>query len=185
MRLLVLLLTAAAAAPALAASDPVAACKANHADDLEAYARCLEAALRSDSGEQGQPELQAAAAKEDGAKASSPAQAPDARDSRPAEAREAKKPAPTGLGAEQIREERQDEPDEVQVVIVGATYNAAGLGTFRTEDGQVWRETSKSPPRRQLEPEQRYEASIVRGKLGGYRMHVEGIRWMKTVRRVE
>lgn len=93
--------------------------------------------------------------------------------------------APTGLGAEQVREPRGEEDEEVTVRIVAVTYDARGLGTFRTADGQVWKETTAAPANRRLDAEKEYGARIVRSWLGGYRMHVDGVRWMKTVRRIE
>lgn len=91
-------------------------------------------------------------------------------------------PLPDSMGAEQVREVRDE---ALSVGIVAATYNARGLGTFRLENGQVWRETTASPERKRLKPTRRYTARIVRGKVGGYRMHVDGVRWMKTVERLE
>ena len=91
----------------------------------------------------------------------------------------------TGLGAEQVREPREEDGDEVTVRIVAVTYDARGLGTFRTADGQVWKETTPAPANRRLDPDEEYGARIVRSWLGGYRMHVDGVRWMKTVRRIE
>lgn len=74
---------------------------------------------------------------------------------------------------------------EIAVTIVATSYNGKGLATFRCADGQVWRETMASPERRRLDPEREYTARIVRGTFGGYRMHVDGVRWMKTVERIE
>jgi hypothetical protein len=96
---------------------------------------------------------------------------------------------PGGLGAEQViatkrhRDEADAEPMKVEIVSV--TYDAGGLGTFRMHDGQLWRETSAAPARRRLKPGTQYSARIVAGSLGGYRMHVEGVPWMKTVKRLE
>ena len=151
--------------PALSVADPIAACRAAHAGDLEGYARCLEDELRALTAA---PVVQSS--RPDGKE-----KAPRAADS-----------APRGLGSEQVRDASEESGDEeASVVIVSATYDRSGLGTFRMEDGQVWRETSRSPTRRHLEPDRRYEARIERGKLGGYRLHVDGVRWMKTVRRIE
>jgi hypothetical protein len=159
MRRLLFLFAGLAAASALPASDPVAACRAEHAVDSSEYVACLEAALRAQDSDHGdQPET-----------AGSEVDA-----------------GPSGLGAEQVRKLQRDaENEEVSVQIVSTTYNAWGLGTFRTEDGQIWRETTRSPERRRLAPDAQYTARIVRAKIGGYRMHVEGIRWMKTVERIE
>jgi hypothetical protein len=86
------------------------------------------------------------------------------------------------MGAEQVRD---TDGEELSVRIVGTTYDPRGLGTFRMQNGQVWRETTVSPQRKHLRSDKRYTARIVRGKVGGYRMHVDGVRWMKTVERVE
>jgi len=162
MRFLILVLIGLTATPAGAARDPVAVCRAEEADS-QAYVACLEAALRAcdcrpgDDGENAGPTV-------------------------PGDA------GPSGLGAEQVRDvavPRGGDNEELSVRIVGTTYNARELGTFRTDNGQVWRETTPSPERRRLKPDEQYVARIVRGKLGGYRMYVEGIRHMKTVERIE
>lgn len=92
---------------------------------------------------------------------------------------------PTGLGADQVRSRAQTSAEPVQVTIVAVSYNAAGLGTFRMADGQVWRETTPSPERRRLKPGREYPARIEVGRVGGFRLFVEGVRWMKTVERLE
>jgi hypothetical protein len=163
MRLVLYL--AIACAPTFSVADPIAACRAAYADDLKGYAGCLEAELRA----------LGAAAGGDAAEAG-----PDA-ERKPDEVS-----VPDGLGAEQVRSARQESSDDgVFVVIVDAAYDRSGLGTFRMEDGQVWRETTRSPRRHHLDPEERYEARIERGKLSGYRLYVDGVRWMKTVKRLE
>jgi hypothetical protein len=94
----------------------------------------------------------------------------------------------TGLGAEQVvASQRQADPsaDAATVRITSATYNVLELGTFRLDNGQVWRETMKSPAHRRLAPDTEYTARIERGRAGGYRMRVDGIKWMKRVERVE
>ena len=81
-----------------------------------------------------------------------------------------------------------DDPNadpEIAVQIIATTYDSRGIGTFRCADGQVWRETMASPERKRLDPEREYTARIVRGTFGGYRMHVDGVRAMKTVERIE
>jgi|SRR5690606_6207910 len=162
MRLVLYLIIACA--PTLSIADPIAACRAAHADDLKSYASCLEAELRAFG----------AAAGNEGAEAGA------------AEGEQDDASVPDGLGAEQVRSVRQEgSEDGVSVVIVDTTYDRSGLGTFRMEDGQVWRETTRSPRRHHLDPEERYEARIERGKLSGYRLYVDGVRWMKTVKRLE
>lgn len=179
------LLFALAPLAARAAVDPAAGCRAAHAADPEAHIACLEAALQ-DARRNAEPALATPGAvlpEEHAAAAAAgpatPGEVPGVASAEPA--------APTGMGAEQVRAmEQKEAPEEEQVLhIVGTSYNSRGLGTFRTEEGQVWRETTPSPERRRLEPDQKYTARIVRSKFGGYRMHVEGVRWMKTVERIE
>lgn len=175
MRIPVILLISLTAAPAFAAPDPVRHCRAEHGGDPAAHIRCLEAALGAtdDYAIVPEQEIEAESANE-ATSAEVPAVVPDT--------------AAGGLGAEQVARAtaRQAESgdQEVSVEIVEVSYRA-GLGTFRTGDGQVWRETMASPERRRLDEDRQYSARIVRGRLGGYRMHVEGVRWMKTVERVE
>jgi hypothetical protein len=122
----------AAAAPA---SDPVAECRAAHADDPPAHIACLERALRAGAEELG-----------------------------------AKPPE------ERVR--------EVVVEIVAASY-ASGFGVFELADGQVWRETEKTPEQLRLKSGTRYRARIERGTVGGYRMYIDGVRRMIKVKRVK
>jgi hypothetical protein len=77
-----------------------------------------------------------------------------------------------------------DRVREVQVEIVAASY-ANGLGVFELADGQVWRETERTPEQLRLEPGTHYRARIERGTLGGYRMYVDGVRRMLKVKRVK
>jgi hypothetical protein len=51
-------------------------------------------------------------------------------------------------------------------------------------DGQVWRETEKTPQHQRLQAARTYDARTTRGTLGGYRMHVDGERRMLKVRRI-
>ncbi len=153
---LITLLLAALPAAAIDAGDAIDACRAAHGGDPAAHIACLEAALR-------------------GPVAAPASQAPVAE-------------VPTGLGAEQVvASQRQADPsaEAASVRIVAATYNALELGTFRLDNGQVWRETMKSPPHRRLAPDTEYTATIERGRAGGYRMRVDGIKWMKRVERLE
>ena len=150
----VVLFAAAAALSRPAASDPADDCAARHGGDSDAHIACLVAALRA--GEGGTVE------------------APPPR-------------ATAGLGTEQIRQAQPDKGKadrEVPVRIVQASYDRAGIGTYRTEDGQVWKETMPSPAHRRLAADKPYTGRIVRGLLGGYRLHVDGIRHMKTVKRI-
>jgi len=92
------------------------------------------------------------------------------------------------LGDEQVRaNERRatDEREVSRVTIVSSDYNAQGLGVFRMEDGQLWRETESTPERKRLKPNTQYTARIERGTLGGYRLYVDGIRRMHKVERVK
>jgi hypothetical protein len=175
---------------ALPATDPVVDCRAAHAADPRAHIACLEAALQGrdlepvkDPVVRAEP---AAAEQNVAAQATEPAIAGTAIERVVATA-ETAPPPPTGMGAEQVLAgEQSDTPDEELVLhIIGSSYNSRGLGTFRTEEGQVWRETTPSPERRRLKPDRQYTARIVRSNLGGYRMHVDGVRWMKTVERIE
>lgn len=101
---------------------------------------------------------------------------------------EAAPPSPAGLGAEQAkaRQRAPDAPTEQAAVrIVSVRYTASGLGVFRMADGQVWLETVASPERHRLEPGREYAALIERGKLGGYRLYVDGVKWMYKVERLQ
>jgi lipoprotein-anchoring transpeptidase ErfK/SrfK len=152
--------------PALAEIDPVQACRDAHAGDPQAHIACLEAALAGRTGAAERPVPAPEPAREP-APVATPAQ------------------EPTGLGADQVRSRTQISAEPVQVIIVAVSYNAAGLGTFRMSDGQVWRETTPSPERRRLKPGREYPARIEVGRVGGFRLFVEGVRWMKTVERLE
>lgn len=95
---------------------------------------------------------------------------------------------PVGLGAEQvqsIQKSRDAPPEQVMVRIVSTSYNSMDLGVFRMEDGQVWRETETTPRHQRLAPDRQYSARIERGRLGGYRMYVEGVRRMIKLERLE
>lgn len=156
MRIFITFMLIVGAIPTLAIANPIDACRVAHAGNTGAHIACLEAALRD-------------------------------RDAEPP-ASVSESGAPKGLGAEQVLATRQLRDDSVEpliVRIVSASYDSQGLGTFRMEDGQVWRETAPAPEHRRLKPETQYAARIVPSRLGGYRMHVEGVRWMKTVRRLE
>jgi len=147
---------------AAAVADPVVECRERYAENAQKHIACLEAALnaRGDSPVD--------KAKESGSESVSEPE--------------------SGLGAEQVRNRQSTGDSRVNgqdMRILSASYNARGLGTFRMANGQVWRETMASPERRRLQPDQEYKARIVRGKIGGYRMHVEGVRWMMTVERIE
>jgi hypothetical protein len=94
--------------------------------------------------------------------------------------------APASLGAEQVRSNRpKDTIEEVTVQIANASYGFDGMGLFRMADGQVWKSTESTPREQRLEPGRSYEARIERGKLGGYRMYVEGGRRMIKVMRTQ
>lgn len=189
MRILALLALLALPLPALpaAASDAIEACRAAHRDDPAAHIGCLEAALRGPVAAPAPP----AAAPVRSAAESPPRVAPEV--SPPAASSSLPGPTPvaetpTGLGAEQVvASQRQADPtaDAATVRVISATYNLLELGTFRLDNGQVWRETMKSPAHRRLAPDTEYTARIERGRAGGYRMRVDGIKWMKRVERLE
>ncbi|MCM2310615.1 MAG: hypothetical protein NDI84_04350 [Steroidobacteraceae bacterium] len=168
---------------ASAATDPIAACRAAHAGDSAAHIVCLEDALRASGA------APAAVAKLDGASPAAVAPvAPVAAVPVSGTTAAAPEPRPTGLGAEQAaaRQRAPDAaPEQVAVRIVSVTYNAGGLGIFRLADGQVWRETVAAPPRHQLDTGREYAARIERGKVGGYRLYIDGVKWMFKVERLQ
>ena len=159
MKLQLAVILLAASLPAAASDDPVARCRAAHATDPAAHIRCLEYALQT-------PVAQ-----------TTPASGTTA----PA--------AVASLGVEQAQaRKRAAEPaaaaETANVQIVDVRYDGAGLGVFRMADGQVWQETVATPTRLHLQPGKQYDAAIERGALGGYRMHVDGVRWMHKVERL-
>jgi hypothetical protein len=164
MRCCIGILAAATFTTSTCLAGDVDDCRAAHGEDLPAYVACLEAALATHENTETQP--------------AAPAVASDPETATPADHRAA------GLLIETTPVERSAD-DELAVQIVETRYTAAGLGIFKTADGQVWRETMASPERRRLKAGQHYTARITRGRLGGYRMHVDGVRWMKTVERLE
>ena len=156
MKLLHAAILLVAALPASANDDPIVRCRAAHAADPTAHIGCLEAALQAQA----------------------------------APANEAATTAATSLGSEQAQaRQRATDPaataEKVAVRIVEVRYNSAGLGVFRMADGQVWQETVATPARLHLRPGKEYEAAIERGALGGYRMHVDGVRWLHKVERLK
>lgn len=175
--------------PSLASSEPAAECRAKFANDSNGHIACLESAIQ---------ELQAADVG-DSAALPEPAKVPEpvtepvtvaaiASGSTQSSTPDASTIPPSGLGSEQVREnspQANADDEQVTVQIVATTYNSKGLGTFRMDDGQVWRETSASPERKRLDTDEHYTARIERSKIGGYRMYVDGVRWMKTVERLE
>jgi hypothetical protein len=94
--------------------------------------------------------------------------------------------APTGLGSENLRDQRPADHDEpVAVQITTATYGIDGRGVFKMSDGQVWRETETSPAGQRLATGKSYSGRIERGTMRGYRMHVDGVRRMIKVERIK
>lgn len=77
-----------------------------------------------------------------------------------------------------------DRIDSIEVEIAAASYEK-GLGVFELADGQVWRETERTPEQLRLNPGTRYRARIERGTVGGYRMYVDGVRRMLKVKRIK
>lgn len=137
-------------------AEAIERCRATHQADPALHIACLEAAL------QGQP-------------AAKPAAKPAAN---PA--------VEIGMDQVQARERASaDAPQLVAVQIVGVSYDARERGTFKTADGQVWRETELLERRPRLSSSKQYTARIERGVVGGYRMYVDGIRWMYKVERLE
>lgn len=168
-------------------TDAIADCRAAHAGDHAAHIDCLENALRARGAASvaapatGVPVVAAPSAVATTMTAAAVAPAVPAQSAPPGN-------QPTGLGAEQAqaRQKPLDAPaEQVEVRIVSAGYNAAGLGIFRMADGQVWRETVATPDRHHLDSDREYAARIERSKIGGYRMYVEGVRWMHKVERLQ
>lgn len=75
--------------------------------------------------------------------------------------------------------------EQVAVRLVSVGYNSAGLGVFTLADGQVWRETVATPERHRLRAGREYAGRIERGSLGGYRMYLDGVKWMFKVERLK
>ena len=94
--------------------------------------------------------------------------------------------AQSTLGAEQLRTKPQRETVErVTVEIQDVSYGYEGLALFRMTDGQVWKATESTPREQRLESGKSYTARIERGKLGGYRMYIDGVPRMIKVRRMQ
>jgi hypothetical protein len=171
------------------AVDPIAHCRSAHGDEPAAHIACLEDALRARDAQR------SAAVQTTGTAAATPAAATPVPSGSAAQAATATpavtavEAAPAGLGAEQAAARRRAKAPEgaeeaARVRIVEFRYTLAGIGVFRMADGQVWQETVASPARVHLKPGKEYEATIERGTLGGYRMYVEGVRWMHKVERL-
>ena len=168
MRLRATVLLTCVVAVASANADPIAACRTAYAGNSAAHIKCLEDALR----------------------VAGAAPTPTATQATPAATAVpvAVAPPPAGLGAEQVmtRQSSADAASEQAAVrIVSVRYTASGLGYFNMADGQVWVETEAAPKRVHLEPGREYAARIERGKVGGYRMYVEGVSWMYKVKRLQ
>jgi len=172
MKLRATVLLTCVVAVASANADPIAACRTAYAGNSAAHIKCLEDALRVAGA------------------ASTPTPTPTATQATPAATAVpvAVAPPPAGLGAEQVmtRQSSADAASEQAAVrIVSVRYTASGLGYFNMADGQVWVETEAAPKRVHLEPGREYAARIERGKVGGYRMYVEGVSWMYKVKRLQ
>jgi hypothetical protein len=184
---------------ASAHADPITACRAAHAGDSAAHIACLEDALRAAGEAQAQTQTQAPVT---AAKAAPVAEVPAAVpvaptvSAAPAATTAAPPPAtaaaapppPAGLGAEQAKARQRSldtPPEQAAVRIVAVRYTASGLGLFHMADGQIWLETVATPERHHLEPGREYSARIERGKVGGYRMYVDGVKWMHKVERLK
>lgn len=169
MRFFATVLLSCVAATAVAGPDPIVACREAHAGNAAAHIACLENALRAVGAEPpGRP-----APTGEAAPVAIAATAPQ---------------QPTGLGAEQAKaRQRSDDarPEQVAARIVSVSYDSAGLGVFTMADGQIWRETVATPARHHLDRGREYAARIERGSIGGYRMYVEGVKWMHKVERLK
>ena len=185
MRFFATVLLTCVAASAAAAPDPIDACRDSHAGDSAAHIACLEQALRAVGVSQPSgtaPDRAAPAAPPAAVAAAVPAAAPAAA---PAVAAA---PQPAGLGAEQAkaRQRAPEQPmEQVAVRVVSVGYNSSGLGVFTLADGQVWRETVAAPDRHRLRAGREYAGRIERGSIGGYRMYVDGVKWMFKVERLK
>ena len=178
MRFLATILLSSLAAAAAAAPDPIVACRDAHAGDPAAHIACLEQALRAAGVSRAGGTTPATAA---------PAAAPTAVPAAAAAAA-VTAPQPTGLGAEQAKARQrslEEPPEQVAVRIASVGYNSSGLGVFTLADGQVWMETVAAPERHRLRAGREYAARIERGSIGGYRMYIEGVKWMFKVERLK
>lgn len=164
-------------AATMAADDPVLACRS--ANDVRApgYVTCLEEALRRATadrriGDRGGGERDERRGGADGGTGVAPQP--------PAATRE--------LGEDQLEQERRNRGREVDqpvaVEIVGVEYGAEQLATVTLANGQQWRETSTTPRGKRLVAGKAYRGRIERGAVGGYRLYVDGIKHMYTVRRL-
>jgi len=156
------LLTLLAITTSVWANDPVTECRKAHASDPPAHIACLEAALNARS-----------APPQD---TTTPVAPPAAESS-------------SVFGSEQVQQQKrasgESEEEQVTVRIVALRYNSGGLGVFKLDNGQIWRETEEVREHQRLDPGQSYEATIERGTLGGYRMFVEGSRRMLKIERLK
>lgn len=165
LRILMALVLAFQLSLAEADSDPVAECRQAHADNPTAHIACLEQALNLRQDATGLTPTTAAPAKAAG--------------SEPASA----------LGSEQVLQKQRisgevsEQPESVR--IVASRYDSTELGLFKLANGQIWRETEETPYHLRLKPGQSYEAIIERGKLGGYRMQIDGIKRMLKIERLK
>lgn len=146
------------ACAAQAAADPVTDCREQHAGNPTEHIACLEAALNERST----------------------SQIPDTTATE----------AASVLGSEQVQQKKRasgelDEQQPLTVSIVAVRYDSAGLGLFKLDNGQIWRETEEMPRHLRLDPTGQYQAVLERGTLGGYRMQIDGIRRMLKVERLK
>jgi len=197
MSVLGVLALGSAAAMALAAGDPIEACRAAHAGDSAAHIACLEDALRAradaavpiDATPASEPPVAVAVPAPPPAPVPAPVPAAAAAGTAATAATaDAPVPAPSGLGAEQAkaRQRDPDKPaDQAAVTVVGVKYTLSGLGVFSMADGQIWMETVASPDRVRLKPDRQYAGRIERGTIGGYRMYLDDVRWMFKVERLK
>lgn len=170
-----------AAAGTQAGAEVIAACRNAHGDDPPAHIACLEDGLRArDAAVAPGPAPPIATP----SVTTSPVVPPPMAS--PAEV--AVDAQPPGFGVEQVRARQpvgDASPEKAAVRIASVAYNARGRGTFTMADGQVWRETETTPERHRLPPDREYAARIEPGRFGGYRMYVDGVRWMYKVERLK
>ena len=82
---------------------------------------------------------------------------------------------------EQKKVEKKEEFESLQATVVRAWKNPTdGRFAVELDNGQTWRETSGS---RSLMPKQGKTVEITKSRFGGYRMKIEGIKRLASVRR--
>ncbi len=103
-------------------------------------------------------------------------------------------PQPTGLGADQLlAREKLKQPKEKRARgheaefgrIESFTYTKSGKLVFTLENGQVWRQTTKSSAPFRLSKKRSYTAKIKKGALSGYRLVITELNRSIQVERLQ